>query len=224
MYRAIKTLSTRHIQRREIEFETISVFGEGSRSHLKIMDVCDKTAQTHKEQNKKGKKRKNGDRLIDHERFIFLVLIKYLGIKDVDVLIAAFLHDMYEDYPNVWSLKHIKACYGSRVATLVRAITNPHLKPGEDKMCLAYTQRLVRRLSNAEDVVWVIKIIDRLHNMLTMYGERPQVLWKIRQTVHFVQPKSIKFNVLPVVLHTATNSQMRRYNVKDHELAWPEAA
>ena len=85
---------------------------------------------------------------LNHLLRVAIRIIRYYGIRDVDVLVAALLHDAVEDHPEElaglpagqpWAVATDAAVaelarrFNPRVAELVRAVTNPEFDPRHDR-------------------------------------------------------------------------------------------
>jgi (p)ppGpp synthase/HD superfamily hydrolase len=85
---------------------------------------------------------------LNHLLRVAIRIIRYYGITDVDVLVAALLHDAVEDHPAELaglpgSLPHraladgavaeLATRFNPRVAALVRSVTNPEYDPRGDR-------------------------------------------------------------------------------------------
>lgn len=85
---------------------------------------------------------------LNHLLRVAIRIMRYYGIRDVDVLMAALLHDTVEDHPAELaglpeSLGHqvltdaaiaeLARRFNPRVAELVRSVTNPEYDPERDK-------------------------------------------------------------------------------------------
>lgn len=85
-------------------------------------------------------------------------LLRRWGVDEEDMLIAAWLHDIVEDCPEI-SLKHIEEMFGPRVAELVDAVTN---EPGPNRAARhALTHPKTRTVPGAV----LLKLADRLANV-----------------------------------------------------------
>lgn len=111
----------------------------------------------------RGVKRKRGERYFEHCRAVALILIDHADTRDCEVLAAALLHDIVEDCPG-WNARRVKKEFGPRVAELVATLTMPTRKfRSRDKRLHAYHRQLFLGPKEA----LVIKLADRLHNLLT---------------------------------------------------------
>jgi (p)ppGpp synthase/HD superfamily hydrolase len=84
---------------------------------------------------------------LNHLLRVAIRIIRYYGIRDVDVLTAALLHDAVEDHPaelaglsggthaelTEAALAELGRRFNPRVAELVRSVTNPEYDPGRDR-------------------------------------------------------------------------------------------
>lgn len=87
------------------------------------------------------------------------------GVTDAEVLAAAALHDIVEDTPV--RLEQVERDFGRRVAALVDALTHPNdLAPRER------TRFILAALEHAPLEALVVKLADRLDNVLDMPGWR----------------------------------------------------
>src|SRR5204862_6042839 len=71
-------------------------------------------------------------------------ILCYYEVTDVDVVVAAVLHDSVEDHPDelaagadgdtvAAALQVLSDRFGARVAELIEAVTNPPREPGRDR-------------------------------------------------------------------------------------------
>jgi (p)ppGpp synthase/HD superfamily hydrolase len=84
---------------------------------------------------------------LNHLLRVAIRIIKYYGVRDVDVLTAALLHDAVEDHPAELGLLatgthqelteaaigELARRFNPRVAELVRSVTNPEYDPDRDR-------------------------------------------------------------------------------------------
>lgn len=117
--------------------------------------------------------RKSGEAYVVHP---ILVAAIVASITEDNIMIkAALLHDVVEDTPI--SLEEIKSDYGKDVAHLVNGLTkidtirDSHLIPSNSNEKLIVSALSFRKmlLASVDDVrILVVKLCDRLHNMLTL--------------------------------------------------------
>jgi (p)ppGpp synthase/HD superfamily hydrolase len=114
---------------------------------------------------------------LNHLLRVAIRIIRYYGIRDLDVLVAALLHDAVEDHPaelggvepdssyaeaTEAALAELARRFNPRVAELVRSVTNPEYDPALDK----YEQYRMHVTENLERDPWarIIKISDFTDN------------------------------------------------------------
>lgn len=89
---------------------------------------------------------------------------------DEDTFIAGLLHDLAEDHPEQGGLQEIEKRFGKNVAFLVAGVTALSIDD-KTKSDLDTLQKVIRE-SGVDIRVSLIKLADRLHNMLTI-GAKP---------------------------------------------------
>ncbi len=125
-----------------------------------------------------GQKRKSGEDYVVHP--ILVAVITSFFIENEDVITAALLHDVVEDTD--YTIFYIKDEFSKEVATLVEGLTkiveirDSSLIPSHSNEKLAKSAMTFRKMltSSIKDIrVLVIKLCDRLHNMLTLNALPP---------------------------------------------------
>jgi len=120
-----------------------------------------------------GQKRKSGEDYVIHP-ILVAVITSYFNDNE-DVITAAILHDIVED--TNYTIWYIKDEFGREVANLVEGLTkiveirDNSLIPSTSNQKLTKSAMTFRKmlLASIDDVrVLVIKLCDRLHNMLTL--------------------------------------------------------
>jgi RelA/SpoT family (p)ppGpp synthetase len=126
-----------------------------------------------------GQKRKSGEDYIIHP--ILVAVITSFFEKDEDVITAAILHDVVED--TAYTIDYIKENFSQEVANLVEGLTKivnireNSLIPSTSKEKLTKSALTFRKmlLASIKDIrVLLIKLCDRLHNMLTLDALPPK--------------------------------------------------
>jgi RelA/SpoT family (p)ppGpp synthetase len=134
----------------------------------KIQKALDFAIKAHE-----GQKRKSGEDYVIHP-ILVATITSYFNDNE-DVVVAAILHDVVEDTP--YTIYYIKDEFGEEVANLVEGLTkiveirDNSLVPSNSNEKLAKSALTFRKmlLSSIQDIrVLVIKLCDRLHNMLTL--------------------------------------------------------
>jgi len=133
-----------------------------------IQKAIDFSLLAHKDQ-----KRKSGEDYVIHPLLV-ATIVSFFN-KDEEVIIAAILHDIVED--THYTLDYIKDNFGENVKNLVEGLTKiveireDSLVPSNSNEKLAKSALTFRKmlLSSIKDIrVLLIKLCDRLHNMLTL--------------------------------------------------------
>ena len=134
-----------------------------------------------------GQKRRDGSEYTDHLVAVASLVKEVMGIEDGRVLAAALLHDVVEDAGV--SLNELEDKFGSEVAKLVSCVTElkgtGRTKKQED---IETTKRVVRE-SGLDPRVALIKLADRMHNMMTLeYMPQEKRIAKARETFEVYVP------------------------------------
>ncbi|BCD62110.1 GTP diphosphokinase / guanosine-3',5'-bis(diphosphate) 3'-diphosphatase [Nitratiruptor sp. YY08-26] len=120
-----------------------------------------------------GQYRKSGEPYIIHP--ILVAAITAFITNDETMIISALLHDVVEDTPH--SIEEIEDLFGKDVASLVEGLTkivairSEELIPSHSNEKLITSALSFRKMliASIEDVrVLIVKLCDRLHNMLTL--------------------------------------------------------
>ena len=120
--------------------------------------------------------RDSGLPYILHPLAVALVVVKEMRQKGAAIVAAALLHDVVEDTPH--TIEEIRERFGDDVAFLVAAVTKPNKNQVDN------FQHILGSV-NGDVRVLLLKLSDRLHNMRTLYGLRPQKQWKIASETQF---------------------------------------
>ena len=124
----------------------------------------------------KTQSRDSGIPYILHPLAVALITVKEMRQKGAAIVAAALLHDVVEDTDH--TIEDIRARFGDDVAFLVGAVTKPNKKQVDNfQHILGSVKGDVR--------VLLLKLSDRLHNMRTLSGLRPQKQWKIASETQF---------------------------------------
>lgn len=120
--------------------------------------------------------RDSGLPYILHPLAVALVVVQEMLQKDASIVAAALLHDVVED--SSYTIEDIRQRFGEDVAFLVGAVTKPNKKQVDNfQHILGSVKGDIR--------VLLLKLSDRLHNMRTLSGLRPQKQWKIASETQF---------------------------------------
>ncbi|MEU8169899.1 HD domain-containing protein [Micromonospora sp. NPDC049004] len=139
-------------------------FDDGERARLSA--ALDLAAELHRDD------RRVREPYLNHLLRVAIRLMHHYQVRDVDVIVAGLLHDAVEDHPaelaegggdpRAAALATLAARFGSRVATLVAAVTNPVYDPQRDRND-QYREHLAVSLDR-EPWARVIKVSDFTDN------------------------------------------------------------
>jgi len=135
----------------------------------------------------KGQRRKSGEAYIFHPIAVAKIVASEIGL-DATSIAAALLHDVVED--TKYTLEDIERMFGKTVERIVDGLTKiAHLKKDKDVSMQAENFRKMLLTLNDDIRVIIIKIADRLHNMLTMESMQPDKQEKIAsETLYIYAP------------------------------------
>ena len=126
-----------------------------------------------------GQQRKSGEPYIVHP--ILVASITALFSNDETMVQAALLHDVVED--TAYTIEELQAVFGEDVAHMVAGLTKIVEMRDEKLISSDSNERLINSaltfrkmlIASIKDIrVLVIKLCDRLHNMLTLEALHPQ--------------------------------------------------
>lgn len=139
--------------------------------------------------------RKTGEPYIIHPIAVARITAIELRL-DVNIVIAAFLHDVVEDTD--YTLRDIRERFGDDVASLVKAVTKPHKKYYEmSKQLDNFKQMLGAMQGDIRGIL--VKLADRLHNMRTLASMTPDKQMKIAgETDYFYAPLATRLGMYRV--------------------------
>lgn len=138
--------------------------------------------------------RDGGERYFEHLRAVALILIEHLRVRDHELIITALLHDLVEDIRS-WTIERVRREFGERVAFLLDYLTKPSKKeyPDKDDRDHAYHYRF----RAAPRDFFLIKLADRLHNLLTLaFCPEEKRARKIKETREHYLPYAEKEQLL----------------------------
>lgn len=143
-----------------------------------ILKAYDTAKDTFREE-----KRDSGVRYFEHLRGVALILLEYFESRDYEDIIAALLHDINEDKLE-WPIQRIRDEFGKRVALLVEYLSQP--KEGEFRSKEDCERAYHSRFEFAPRDFFLIKLADRLHNLLTINARpREKQVAKIEETERY---------------------------------------
>lgn len=134
----------------------------------------------------KGQTRKSGEPYVIHP--ILVAAITALISNDESMVAAALMHDVVEDTD--YTIEEIRELFGDDVAFLVEGLTKIEVIRDEELIPSTSNQKLISSaltfrkmlLSSIKDVrVLVVKLCDRLHNMMTLEALPPHKQLRIAE-------------------------------------------
>ncbi|MFY9233318.1 MAG: bifunctional (p)ppGpp synthetase/guanosine-3',5'-bis(diphosphate) 3'-pyrophosphohydrolase [Fimbriimonadaceae bacterium] len=155
-----------------------------------------------------GQKRSSGDDYITHPLAVAEILAD-LHMDD-DSIVSALLHDVFEDTPI--TQEQISQIFGDEVLMLVEGVTKLKFKPIESSTARQRAAAEVARageslrkmlLAMAKDFrVMVIKLADRLHNMITLDSLPPDKRTRIaNETLDIYAPLAARLGIWQIKWH-----------------------
>ncbi len=167
--------------------------------------VMDAYGDAKKGHGHKNQVRDNGERYFEHPRRVALILMFDLEIYDLDMIIAAFLHDIVEDTfvfgRRDKAFKGIQRRYGKRVATFVLALSKEPCDQPEKK--IERDHRYFEAITQEGPKTTILKLADRLDNLRDMHH------CTIAKKRHYLE--ETRSHILPMALDAAyqTEGKMR---------------
>jgi len=104
---------------------------------------------------------------IIHPLSVFNFIIQELNIRDINILLAALLHDTIED--GKLTFFDIQKKFGKKVEAIVRAVTRiPQTKESEKQKAVLKIRHFKRFIANGSYGVKIVGIADKYDNMKNM--------------------------------------------------------
>lgn len=132
--------------------------------------------------------RETGARYFEHLRGGALILFDELGITDVDLLVAFFLHDILED-SFLFTPSRIKMVFGERVRDIVVVVTKPKKNDPRFSSKAESHEWYYAQIAAATVDVKLVKLVDRLQNTRSLVAcSREKQLRKVAETRQYILP------------------------------------
>lgn len=163
MLTKVKLLLENNKDRASFFKEVSKFFPEGSDDY----SLIEKAYATSKDAFRDKYRDDGQTRYFEHLRAVTLIVFVYLRVRDPDIIAASLLHDIIEDV-EVWSQSRVALEFNRRISQLVWWVTKPQVEVyngDKEARNRAYHQNLRRAPREA----LIIKLSDRLHNMLTLW-------------------------------------------------------
>ncbi len=138
--------------------------------------------------------RESGERYFEHLRAVALIMMVYLRVKDHELIMAGLIHDGPEDI-KYWPVERVERVYGRRVAMYTERLKKGDVADfvSEEERDHAYHELF----ATADRGFFLIKLPDRLHNLLTLGACKPEkIRRKIEETKLYYLPYAEKHLIL----------------------------
>ncbi|QQR65244.1 bifunctional (p)ppGpp synthetase/guanosine-3',5'-bis(diphosphate) 3'-pyrophosphohydrolase [Candidatus Kaiserbacteria bacterium] len=158
-------------------------------------------------------KRDGGSPYFGHPEAVAIILLEHLRIRDPHVIAAAILHDNVEDLPHLgWNDEYIQFAYNKDIAELVWWVTKFDIVDfGGDKKKRNALYHV--HLQSAPRRPIMIKLADRLHNIMTLWAhETEKQQRKIQETYDFYIPLAEEHTILIHELECAIREVEKSWN------------
>lgn len=126
------------------------------------------SAIRHRDQRRKGV---DASPYINHPLDVAHILANVAGVTDVEILVAAVLHDTIEDTRT--SAEEIETAFGRKVRVLVEEVTDDKSLPKPDRKRLQ-----IEHAPHLSPGAKLIKIADKISNILDVV-KQPPVDWPL---------------------------------------------
>ncbi|MEK7462068.1 MAG: HD domain-containing protein [Patescibacteria group bacterium] len=174
-------------------------FAKGSADYILIERAYSTAKDAFRQES-----RDDGERYFEHLRAVALILMVYMRVMDANVIAAGLLHDIVEDIEH-WSQERLATEFNHDIGELVWWVSKPSL----DKFLgnkAARNRAYHKNLRRAPRRAILIKLADRLHNLLTLWNcEEEKQRRKVDETQHFYVPIAEDEFVLIHELEAAIN-------------------
>lgn len=151
----------------------------------------------------RNQRRDSGERYFDHPKSLAIAAVR-LGVRDPAIIIALLLHDIRED-SHILTRRDIVLWFGHRADHYIDLVTKDKTDPKFTSE--GYFRRLANDGPGISNIIahvfgswvgqftrwlfkdhpgsWIVKLIDRLHNLSTLYDNGDPA-----QHAHFVNKKA----------------------------------
>lgn len=210
----VRKLIRNPVRRSRIVHLTHLEFGVDTAVSRSIIAASDETRDLNR-----GKKRKNGEARICHERDMFVIMMQHVKRIDPEIALSIFYHDRYEENPRKWPLYRIEEEAGSEVRKIVSAVSKPQMTDSE--LVSSDGSRLIdAKIRAGGEKAMIIKSVDRFHYFLKPFPhqDRRRLIWKVVQTMQYIQQMALEVGVLTIELELIVADSIRRNRITTLEL------
>ena len=207
MLERVRKLITDHPDRQSFFNRVNQLYPPGSNEQQLIARAYDTAKDAFRHEKREG----TGERYFEHLRSVALIVMRYLRITDHEIIAAALLHDLLEDIPE-WTHERLAFNFTPRVANLVWWVTKPSADRYDgDKE--ARNRSYHRQLWRAPREAILIKMPDRLHNLITLWDvDEAKQRRKVQETQDFYLPLAEENTLLIQELEDALRGVMSSWS------------
>ena len=141
----------------------------------KLLQAVDFAAKKHRYQKRKGIDRTP---YINHPVAVARILCENGNIEDIDVLMAAVLHDTVEDTDT--TPRELKEKFGEKVMSLVMEVTDDKTLPKQRRKEIQ-VETAAAKTYNAR----MIKLADKIHNIRDI-AANPPGKWSVKRIKEYM--------------------------------------
>lgn len=153
---------------------------------LKLYTKCiNFAAIKHRDQRRKDPEKTP---YINHPIGVANILAEEGGIDDLEVLMAAVLHDTVEDTDT--SFEEIEEQFGSTIRSIVAEVTDDKSLPKQERKRLQ-----VENASHKSPKAKLVKLADKLYNLRDLQRATPEFWTKERHDEYFIWAKKVVDNL-----------------------------
>ena len=156
----------------------------------------------------------SGSPYITHPRGVYTIL-KDLRVKDIEIMVSAYLHDTIEDTPT--SYNEIKREFSKNVADTVRDLTSDN----KEIKRIGKPEYLLQKMLKMPDNSLTIKLADRVQNLSDLATSNTSFADKMwEQTWYIVSGlrQSRNLNTIHKKLLRKIEKQLISYKEQRHEI------
>lgn len=143
------------------------ILNEFSRYSTESTDILHKAFKLG-ENSHKGQTRESGAPYLTHPLIVAWFLLPYR--PDQDTLVVAILHDAFEDSADAAVRSEVRRMFGENISQLIEGVSKVNEEYPDDSSLTANEETIRKMFRHAEKDVRIIliKLADRLHNIITL--------------------------------------------------------
>jgi GTP diphosphokinase / guanosine-3',5'-bis(diphosphate) 3'-diphosphatase len=146
------------------------------KSWIMVLKAADAAARWHVHQRRKGAAKEH---YINHLLEVATLVAEATDGKDLDLVIAALLHDAIEDCEVPYSL--IADAFGADVADLVAEVTDDKRLPKDERKKLQ-ADTAHKKTARAK----ILKLADKTSNLRALVSS-PAPEWSVRRRIEYIE-------------------------------------